>query len=533
MRFLPLLAVLTMLTASGAALAQSSYQTTYPTSPPPAPHLSFKIFVDSVDVIAIQGSNIWLVHDAPSPRAGGDRATVYVNGQPWLPVFENATCPCFSRTFNANAMMGNVPPDATFELRVNYARGLVKIEEQPSTGAGVLRLRFEDHLDGGDWYTVEAFPPAYPNPDHTPPPEEMKIRLLVDGASVLSMRGKEGWLEIREGPIPASPDAMLWINGVPFRPNFGNQTACPCKSTPFPLPFPAEDEGIPADGVGSIYFVEGRGAARIIQQPRDGQGIFALVFEDMGFAGSSWYTVGVGPDRAYYDPGNCTATNPDGTTAPCPQPACPAPPPESSTWTEAQRKDWYAANCAPPPVCAFPPEAQYWTEEQRREYAYRTCTPQNSSTCAFPPEAQYWTDQQRYDFAMRNCPPPPSSACQFPPDSSYWTVQQRNEWAAKYCPPTGSNPSSACQLPPEASSWTEEAKRAYLATRCGSGMSSDQAIRDAINKLAQNESARDAAQKAVGNASDQQKIVVPGFEPALAILGLAALAFVAGRRRLR
>lgn len=374
---------------------------------------------------------------------------------------------------------------------------------------------------------------TYPDPDHRAP--ELKLRVLVDGFLTFQAHGNVAWLE-SGAPVRGS-EPTFYLNGYGHIVNWTSTTgACPCRSQDFTLPSP-----VPPDGVGMIYDHVGRGPVKILEQPRDGHGVFRFAIDDVPFEGADWYGVAVGPDPAFSNP-DCVpygaAESYTDPAKPTCAPACPAPPPEARNWTQDEKRAWAEKHCSPAPNCpAPPPEARNWTEEQRRAWAQSYCAPP-SEPCA---PADGGATEPAYDgrtttatYPSQSCAPP---ECRWPQEAIGWTDAQRKEWAAKYCaPPPPMN--SACTLPTEAATWTEEQKRAYFASGCpGSTMASannaagaQDAAAKAAEALKNNETLAEKAREAAENATGQ-KIVVPGFGPLAAIAGLGAIGFLAGRRR--
>jgi hypothetical protein len=106
--------------------------------------LTFKAFVDGVDVVKLSGKNLWIEHlfdQLPS------RMTI--NGKKWNPVWDKNT----SADYELHPAFKPRDPES-IRLTTRTGRGAVFIMEEPTDeNGGTLAIRVDDGgIGGADWY---------------------------------------------------------------------------------------------------------------------------------------------------------------------------------------------------------------------------------------------------------------------------------------------------------------------------------------------------------------------------------------------
>jgi hypothetical protein len=106
--------------------------------------------IDGVSDLSFSLDSAWWYHMQYDPPG-----TTTINGVSWIPTGLSNGCSCTSNTFSG--VTPPIPATATnFQVVVNDGRGVVTIEETPSSSNGYeLRVRFDDGPFGGaDDYDV-------------------------------------------------------------------------------------------------------------------------------------------------------------------------------------------------------------------------------------------------------------------------------------------------------------------------------------------------------------------------------------------
>jgi len=106
--------------------------------------LTFKAFVDGVDVVKLSGRNLWIEHlydQLPSRMS--------INGKKWNPVWDKNT----SANYELNPAFKPSNADSV-KLTKRTGRGAIIIMEEPTPGNdGTLVIRLDDGgIGGADWY---------------------------------------------------------------------------------------------------------------------------------------------------------------------------------------------------------------------------------------------------------------------------------------------------------------------------------------------------------------------------------------------
>jgi hypothetical protein len=107
-------------------------------------NLTFKAFVDGVDVVKLSGKNLWVEHlydQLPSRMS--------INGKKWNPVWDKNT----SADYELHPAFKPRNPES-IRLTKRTGRGAVFIMEEPTDeNGGTLAIRVDDGgIGGADWY---------------------------------------------------------------------------------------------------------------------------------------------------------------------------------------------------------------------------------------------------------------------------------------------------------------------------------------------------------------------------------------------
>jgi hypothetical protein len=106
--------------------------------------VTFKAFVDGVDVVKLSGKNLWIEHlyDQLPGR-------MFINGKKWNPVWDKNT----SASYELKPMF---KPHSLESVRLTKCtgRGSISIMEKPTAeNGGTLAIRVDDGgIGGADWY---------------------------------------------------------------------------------------------------------------------------------------------------------------------------------------------------------------------------------------------------------------------------------------------------------------------------------------------------------------------------------------------
>jgi hypothetical protein len=106
--------------------------------------VTFKAFVDGVDVVKLSGKNLWIEHlydQLPSRMS--------INGKKWNPVWDKNT----SANYELNPAFKPSNADS-FKLTKRTGRGAITFMEEPTPGNDeTLVIRVDDGgIGGADWY---------------------------------------------------------------------------------------------------------------------------------------------------------------------------------------------------------------------------------------------------------------------------------------------------------------------------------------------------------------------------------------------
>jgi hypothetical protein len=107
-------------------------------------NLTFKAFVDGVDVVKLSGKNLWIEHlfdQLPSRMS--------INGKKWNPVWDKNT----SASYELKQVFKPHNPESV-RLTKHTGRGSISIMEMPTAeNGGTLAIRVDDGgIGGADWY---------------------------------------------------------------------------------------------------------------------------------------------------------------------------------------------------------------------------------------------------------------------------------------------------------------------------------------------------------------------------------------------
>ena len=107
-------------------------------------HLTFRAYVDGVDVVKLSGKNLWIEHlydQLPSRMS--------INGKKWNPVWDKNT----SASYELKPVFKPHNPESV-RLTKRTGRGAVSIVEKPTAeNGGTLAIKVDDGgIGGADWY---------------------------------------------------------------------------------------------------------------------------------------------------------------------------------------------------------------------------------------------------------------------------------------------------------------------------------------------------------------------------------------------
>lgn len=106
--------------------------------------VTFKVFVDGVDVVKLSGKNLWIEHQVDQPPV-----KISINGKKWNPVWDGNT----SADYELHPAFKPRNADSVKLTRL-AGRGTITIVERPTPGNDeTLVIKVDDGgIGGADWY---------------------------------------------------------------------------------------------------------------------------------------------------------------------------------------------------------------------------------------------------------------------------------------------------------------------------------------------------------------------------------------------
>lgn len=114
-----------------------------------------RLFADGSDKVYLDSAGVWIEHIAdelPGRHRDGDGfSPVYINDQPWQPVWQG------DRTRKVLFEIPlEIPAGSHFSLTRHAARDIAQIEDEPAAPGQPVSVLIADEEDGAAWYDVEV-----------------------------------------------------------------------------------------------------------------------------------------------------------------------------------------------------------------------------------------------------------------------------------------------------------------------------------------------------------------------------------------